>query len=255
MAAIFITRRDIGDMTEKRAHPAAHTTDSDAPNNLDAELSAAQIDKIRAEIADIQEKQKNSFRLDRYIPFLTLICTLAAIIVGIAEFKMSAAEDRKKFTDTMRANQAQFASTLNATAAQNQETRVHDYAKDYASSRSATYLEAVNDASEIATEPSANPERIKAEHDFWQIYWGHMILVQDRAVELQMINFGNCLNGIDADCSDPQTKNAYLQHFSFQLAKACRVSQAAEYDADDQDFLNHSQTDLIEDDHKKFPWP
>jgi len=87
MAAIFITRRDIGDMTEKRAHPAAHTTDSDAPNNLDAELSAAQINKIRAEIADIQEKQKNSFRLDRYIPFLTLICTLAAIIVGIAEFK------------------------------------------------------------------------------------------------------------------------------------------------------------------------
>ena len=225
--------------------------------DVEGALDVAPLEKLRAEVRTLQENAPPS-RFDRYIPLITLVCTLITIIVGISEFRSTARETRKQsetargqFLAAQSADHTKFLETLRTDSARDQNSRLHDYAKTYGQSRSAIYLEAVNAAALVASRAASDPERAQAEKLFWRLYWGRMILVEDQDVELKMVDFGGCLDNSDSVCRQPQKKQKRLQVFSFRLARACRVSEANTYDANDA-YLQKTAHDLLEDDQDQF---
>ena len=61
------------------------------------------------------------------------------------------------------------------------------------------YFDATRAAATLAT--SRDPKELKdARGRFNQLYYGELVVVEDRRVELAMIVFGNCINGNGRDC-------------------------------------------------------
>ncbi len=70
--------------------------------------------------------------------------------------------------------------------------------------------------------PVSEPEiRKKAEADFWKLYWGPMVLVEDDEVARAMIELGRCIK--DPQCAERET-------LSLRLGRSCRSSLASVWD-------------------------
>ncbi len=99
------------------------------------------------------------------------------------------------------------------------ETRQIEARKPFLDRQLTLYTEATQVAAIIAT--SDDPVQVAASRQrFFELYWGELSLVENRGVEIAMVNFRNCLMSKDA-CS----KDA-LQQASLKLAHACRESLA-----------------------------
>ncbi len=83
------------------------------------------------------------------------------------------------------------------------------------------YFQATSSTAIIATSDSG-VSRKEAEATFWELYWGPLALVEDRAVEAAMVRFRDCLI---QQC--PQDE---LQQLSLALAHTCRQSLAESWD-------------------------
>jgi hypothetical protein len=79
------------------------------------------------------------------------------------------------------------------------------------------YTEATQAAATIATSEDRK-ERAAAEKRFWSLYWGELALVEDKAVEGAMVEFGRGLSG-----GAPAEE---IKRLSLRLAHACRDSLA-----------------------------
>jgi hypothetical protein len=77
------------------------------------------------------------------------------------------------------------------------------------------YTEATQVAATMATTTDAE-KLAKAEERFWELYWGELSMVENRAVEGAMVGIRNCLA---SNCTQ-----ADLQQKALALAKACRDS-------------------------------
>lgn len=77
------------------------------------------------------------------------------------------------------------------------------------------YFEAAANAATIASSTDSKTRK-KAEERFNQLYWGELVMVEDRRVELAMINFKDCL--------DKKNKNCSLDAKSLDLAACARDS-------------------------------
>lgn len=84
----------------------------------------------------------------------------------------------------------------------------------------ALYTEATQVAAAIAASTDAL-EREAALQRFWRLYYGELVLVEDRSVEAAMVAFGRTLE---------RSKEApELQQLALQLARACRESLAVSW--------------------------
>ena len=54
---------------------------------------------------------------------------------------------------------------------------------------------------------------------FWEFYWGQLAIVENRAVEVAMIDFGESLRRLPADAAKPA---AELQPKALRIAHECR---------------------------------
>lgn len=93
------------------------------------------------------------------------------------------------------------------------------------------YLEAARNAATIATSADAKPDP-KAVDDakrrFKQLYWGDLVVVEDRRIEIAMIVFEDCMD--NNHCTregrpvkkDLQPDTATIQNFSLELAACIR---------------------------------
>jgi hypothetical protein len=97
------------------------------------------------------------------------------------------------------------------------ETRRVEATRPFLDRQLTLYTEATQVASLLSTS-SPSAERARATQRFWQLYWGELALVESRAVESAMVQFGEAL-GSGASISD-------LQPLSLRLAHACRDSLA-----------------------------
>jgi len=91
------------------------------------------------------------------------------------------------------------------------------FRKPYWEKSISLYFEATSATATIAS-TTDETERSAAINDFWRLYWGPLVLVEDNQVSAEMIKYGNCLKN---DCSP-----ADLKRLSFSLAKAARQSLA-----------------------------
>jgi hypothetical protein len=105
------------------------------------------------------------------------------------------------------------------------------------------YFEAAQAASTIATSNN-KAEKKTAGDEFYELYFGQLVVVEDRRVELAMIEFSRCLNQNGANCSRTIKTNqdekplppelvaqlgpATLDNLSLELAACMRSSLKAD---------------------------
>jgi apolipoprotein N-acyltransferase len=97
------------------------------------------------------------------------------------------------------------------------ETRRIEATKPFLDRQLKLYTEATQAAAMIATSDSKD-EAITAQKRFWSLYWGELALVEDKRVEMAMVQFGNALERGDS--------GENVQGLSLDLAHACRDSLA-----------------------------
>lgn len=95
------------------------------------------------------------------------------------------------------------------------ETRRIEATKPFLERQLALYSEATKVAAQVATLGQSEAGK-KARARFWELYWGELALVENRAVEAAMKRMGDALR---ADM--PQET---LQYASLAVAHACRES-------------------------------
>lgn len=93
------------------------------------------------------------------------------------------------------------------------------FRKPYWEKQISLYMEASSAAATLASTDDEE-EWDKARNTFWRLYLGPLCLVEDRAVEAAMIDFGMALDETTVDFSN----RASLADLSLQLAIACRNS-------------------------------
>ena len=77
--------------------------------------------------------------------------------------------------------------------------------------------------------PPTDPDRLKAEKRFWELYFGALRVIEDdKTVGEQMYRFGRCLvkPGDSKSEEFPSCDLAELQYRSLQLGVSCRKSIA-----------------------------
>jgi hypothetical protein len=97
------------------------------------------------------------------------------------------------------------------------ESRRVEATKPFLERQLKLYTEATQAAATLATS-NDETERTAALKRFWSLYWGELALVEDRKVEVAMVQFGKGLQD--------QGASAEIKQLSLQLAHACRDSLA-----------------------------
>jgi hypothetical protein len=97
------------------------------------------------------------------------------------------------------------------------ETRRVEATRPFLDRQLTLYTDATRAAATMAT--STSPEEIAAaKNKFFLLFWGELVMVEDRDVETAMVEFRDALN--------QGKEGAELEQFSLRLARACRNSLA-----------------------------
>jgi hypothetical protein len=117
---------------------------------------------------------------------------------------------------------------------QYRDTTEKEFRKPFWEKQIDVYFEVSKAAATIATLDETNTEKKKeTEDEFWKLYWGQVVLVEDKPVKDAMQRFSQCLKGEDEYCrSDDELKKEELQKLSLELANSCRSSISNSWDID-----------------------
>lgn len=113
------------------------------------------------------------------VPLITALVSVAGFLWGVllyTETQEKQAADREK--QSLR----------------EQALAAREFMKPWLESQRQTYAEALSAASIVANADDSK-ERLAAEGAFWQLFHGHMILVETKKVSGGMVHFGRCLDG------------------------------------------------------------
>ncbi len=165
--------------------------------NASDSFAAAQLEKLRLEIAELKRKSKWESRVAQFIPVITTLVAIGGLWWNVNQFNIQ-----------QRAN-----------SLRDGQTREREIKKAFWEKQMALYIEASDAAAKIATLPVGRKDREKAEERFQQLYWGPLVLVEDEGVKDAMMKFNRCLQGLDERCRPEDLKN-----LSLLLANKCRAS-------------------------------
>jgi hypothetical protein len=146
-------------------------------------------------------------RMDLFIKASGPLLVLVGIVVGVHQYKTNLEEDRK--TQVVRHENIITQAKIDAR-------------KPFFEMQLSVYLEVTNVTARIAR--SLNKKAIDR---FWELYKGPMILVENKAVEKAMVEFGNFLKmkGI----TEEELKRQ-LGLRAIEIAKECRKSLKTSWD-------------------------
>jgi hypothetical protein len=106
------------------------------------------------------------------------------------------------------------------------EAALREARKPFLQRQQELYFEAATQAAKLAT-LNGGPEREGARKRFYQLFWGEMSVVEDRAVEEEMVKFKQALEAYEAEKSEnQQASRSELEQRSLRLAWSCRDSLA-----------------------------
>lgn len=137
---------------------------------------------------------------DNTLKLLTVVGAIASFLWGVYQW-------REKSTQDLEARKHETARLV--------ETRRIEATKPFLERQLTLYAEATRVAAQVATQGNSEAGK-KALARFWELYWGELALVENRAVEAAMKRMGDALVA-NAPARD-------LQQASLAVARACRES-------------------------------
>lgn len=140
---------------------------------------------------------------DDMLKFLGVLGAISSFVWAVYQWKASQNELRSQ-------RSYEISKTL--------EQRRIEAQKPFLDKQLALYSETIRTTSFLAT-ASQSPDWTKARDRFWELYWGELATVENREVSLQVVAFGEALNGQGGKMS-----NVTLQQQALSLAHAVRQS-------------------------------
>jgi hypothetical protein len=158
-------------------------------------------------------------RLDDILKVAGVVVTLGGFLWGIWTYvdtsKQQLAREQKESAREIEARRIEDARQA--------QTRRIEATKPYLERQLTLYTQASQVTSTLAISDDEQ-EKAKMRKRFWQLYWGELALVEDKAVERAMVAYGQCLTtGCDSN---------ELRRKSLALAHACRDSLAVSWDVE-----------------------
>lgn len=125
-------------------------------------------------------------RIGRLSPLLATLLAVVGFLFGVWQYVDQQEAGRK-------AGQLQEQREL--------EARDRDFMKPLWEKELELYFRAANVVATIATTRDSS-KRGAAEAEFWRLYQGPLVVVENKALSGAMVHFGNCLNGTEKCTSD-----------------------------------------------------
>lgn len=150
---------------------------SETHAEIELEKLKLENEKLKLEIAALQKGKKWSEILQGYLPFISILLAVAGFGFGVYQYRNQEEQNRSQ-------------GKLNYEAQINNERR--DFMKPLLEKQLALYLEASEAASTIATTTDVN-ERKKALNNFWRLYYGPLVMVENTEVSGAMKTLGDCV--------------------------------------------------------------
>jgi hypothetical protein len=160
--------------------------------------------KLKLELAELRKRKSWSTQM---VPIITALVAAGGLLIGVSQFVTDQATQHK----------------------QEQETANRQIMQPWLDSQRDFYQQALSAASTAITSGDPKKKR-QATEEFWQLYYGKMILVETESVSTLMVTLGKCLNGSDpcskvkiGECpngSDPCSKHDLLLGLGTAMAKS-----------------------------------
>jgi len=160
--------------------------------DLNAEQTQAELQKIQLEIENLKLDIDSKEHLRKFgivlqlLPLLTVIVAICGVVFSLWQFRSQQEDHQKELSDIAQ----------------------REFMKPLLEKQLNLYVEASGAAATIAS-TSDEAERRKAKDTFWKLYWGPLVMVENKAVSGAMKDFGYCLDGTDT-CTDADLKNKSL---------------------------------------------
>jgi leucyl aminopeptidase (aminopeptidase T) len=133
-----------------------------------------------------------------------VLVTVAGFGFGIYQYRAQQIENRK--SQEMLAQQER--DDREAQLQKDRDTAQRDFMKPLLEKQLSLYFEASSAASTIATTIDSS-EREKATNTFWRLYYGPLVIVENKEVSNAMQSFAKCLSREDS-CSRAEMSNRSL---------------------------------------------
>lgn len=164
--------------------------------------------KVMLEVAELRWKVGRTYKVVQSISIVTTVLAVAAFLLSLYQISSENANARKAEA----------------------EARNREYRKPVWERQLAVLFEVSDAAAKIATSSPEDPERKRAEARFRQLYWGPVVLAENKELKDELVKFKNCLDGFSSDCATEETKSDRLRDLSIILTNKCRVAIASTWE-------------------------
>ncbi|MEO6528583.1 MAG: hypothetical protein ABIP93_18340 [Gemmatimonadaceae bacterium] len=166
---------------------------ADAPSDLQTRELELRIEKLQCEIDQMKRPRENSGRLKQWLPVITGLVPVLALLFAVTQFTAAQVAARKQLVrnsvaDSIASERAFMRSVLDR--------------------QLSTYVEASTAAATLASSKSST-ERDKAIDAFWRLYWGPLVMMESPEVSDAMKDIGECLETSGA-CMESELKKRSL---------------------------------------------
>lgn len=169
--------------------------------------------KLELENQKLVEEIKDLKKFNKIIAVFSIFVTLGGFIAGIYQYREQQIQNRQTQENTANKERKAQEDQL----AKDKEVSQREFMKPIIEKELALLFEASEIVSTIPN-TSDETERKKAINNFWRLYQGPMIIIENQNIALSMKRFGQCLNG-KKDC-DKNEMNRYSRVLASDLRKA-----------------------------------
>jgi hypothetical protein len=192
---------------------------SDDRARLELEHLHKQVEKLSLEVDRLRETTFWDRTIGRYLPLITAALAVGGFWFGVFQYMGQRNETERLRVEAERERTAEITEAAGRRA---EELR-RETARPFWEAQLRLYLRAAEAAATVATARDRK-DAVKAESDFWILYWGPLAAVEDvglekktAAIEAAMVKFGAALNQGE---SNPDRRE--LERLSLALAHAIR---------------------------------
>jgi hypothetical protein len=168
------------------------------------ERQGLETDKLRLEVAALKRQSAQGRSVSSYVPLISVLVTVAGFGFGIYQYRAQQIQNRESQERLAR----QENEARERQADRDRENAQREFMKPLLDKQLSLYFEASATAAMIV-KTTDEAERKKAINNFWRLYYGPLVMVENTSVSGSMKSFGSCLDGTD-QCNENDLRDRAL---------------------------------------------
>jgi hypothetical protein len=165
---------------------------ADTETAFQVERQNLETEKLKLEVAALKRQSAEGRSWSNYLPLISVLVTVAGFGFGIYQYRAQQIQNRESQEQLAR----QESEARDRQAGRDKENAQRAFMKPLLDKQLSLYFEASEAAATIA-KTTDEGERKKATNNFWRLYYGPLVMVENTAVSGSMKSFGFCLDGTE----------------------------------------------------------